>query len=313
VAAHLSFLALVALACVWSQRSRNDIEQTLMTQHAQHYMATTVITFNIRSVRSFAAAGGSTILPALLREHAPTLLFLQETHLLDADVAACPVHAWLQGTGYRVHAVTCLSRSSSGLLAIAPDTYAQPIVAPTVASDLFQGRALETHIAAPQGHIVVLNVYVVHSGMRLEKADRRAAWDAALGARIQEHVANGKQVLVCGDLNVAPTALDLANPTANRKRAGFTEAEREGWTALLRTCDMADAFRAKHPGEAGCYSFWTLRVPGTRERNVGWRLDGAACSNALLPAIERCDILTSVTGSDHAPLLCTVATRSTCA
>lgn len=109
-----------------------------------------------------------------------------------------------------------------------------------------------------------------------------------------------KPVIVCGDLNVAATARDLANPTANRNNAGFTEQERGKFAELLDS-GFADTFRLLHPEEIK-YSWWSYRFKA-RERNAGWRIDYFLISDFAKGLVTKADILTDVYGSDHCPVL----------
>ena len=109
-----------------------------------------------------------------------------------------------------------------------------------------------------------------------------------------------KPVIVCGDLNVAATARDLANPTANRNNAGFTEQERGKFAELLDS-GFADTFRLLHPEEIK-YSWWSYRFKA-RERNAGWRIDYFLISDFAKGLVKKADILTDVYGSDHCPVL----------
>lgn len=109
-----------------------------------------------------------------------------------------------------------------------------------------------------------------------------------------------KPVIVCGDLNVAATARDLANPTANRNNAGFTEQERGKFAELLNS-GFADTFRLLHPEEIK-YSWWSYRFKA-RERNAGWRIDYFLISDFAKGLVTKADILTDVYGSDHCPVL----------
>ena len=109
-----------------------------------------------------------------------------------------------------------------------------------------------------------------------------------------------KPVIVCGDSNVAATARDLANPTANRNNAGFTEQERGKFAELLDS-GFADTFRLLHPDEIK-YSWWSYRFKA-RERNAGWRIDYFLISDFAKGLVTNADILTDVYGSDHCPVL----------
>ena len=108
-----------------------------------------------------------------------------------------------------------------------------------------------------------------------------------------------KPIIICGDLNVAATVLDIKNPKSNEHNAGFTIEEREKFQVLLDS-GFTDSFRSLHPDEEK-YSWWSYRFKA-REKNIGWRLDYFLVSDDAKDKIIEADILTEVMGSDHAPI-----------
>ncbi|MCL2606765.1 MAG: exodeoxyribonuclease III, partial [Coriobacteriia bacterium] len=109
-----------------------------------------------------------------------------------------------------------------------------------------------------------------------------------------------KAVILCGDLNVAHTIMDLHNPKANKGNAGFTPEERKGFSELLNL-GFVDSFRELHPLKEGAYTWWSYRK-GVRERNVGWRIDYILVSESLKKSIAESAIYDEVYGSDHCPI-----------
>ena len=128
---------------------------------------------------------------------------------------------------------------------------------------------------------------------------RTLEWDVDFLAHVKA-LDSKKPVIVCGDLNVAHTEIDLANPKANRKNAGFTDEERDGLTRLL-AAGFVDSFRYFYPDAKHRYSWWSYRG-GARKRNVGWRIDYICLSERLLPQVSGASILDQVEGSDHCPV-----------
>ena len=110
-----------------------------------------------------------------------------------------------------------------------------------------------------------------------------------------------KPVVYCGDLNVAHREIDLKNPKTNRNNAGFTDQEREKMTCLLSS-GFTDSFRYLYPDTEGIYSWWSYRF-NARKNNAGWRIDYFIVSDRLRDKIKRAEILTTVEGSDHCPVL----------
>lgn len=110
-----------------------------------------------------------------------------------------------------------------------------------------------------------------------------------------------KPVILCGDLNVANKAIDLARPKENyNKSAGFTQEEINGIDNFTQS-GFVDSFRALHPEKVN-YSWWSYRG-GARERNVGRRIDYFLVSEKLIPSVQKAQILNEGYGSDHCPIL----------
>jgi len=108
-----------------------------------------------------------------------------------------------------------------------------------------------------------------------------------------------KPVIFCGDLNVAHTEEDLANPKANEGGHGFTKEEREGIDHIIRA-GFVDSFRHFTPHGKGYYTWWS-HFANARARNVGWRIDYVFVSKRLLPKVRKALILPKYLGSDHCP------------
>jgi exodeoxyribonuclease-3 len=109
-----------------------------------------------------------------------------------------------------------------------------------------------------------------------------------------------KPVIFCGDLNVAHTEDDLANPKPNEGEHGFTKEEREGVDRILEA-GFVDTFRHFTKGN-GHYTWWTP-WRNARTNNVGWRIDYFFVSQDFLPKVINSTILPQVLGSDHCPIL----------
>jgi len=110
-----------------------------------------------------------------------------------------------------------------------------------------------------------------------------------------------KKVIICGDLNVAHTEIDLKNPKTNLKTAGFTIEERESFDKILNKTKLIDSFRYLNKDEIK-YSYWSYRFK-SREKNIGWRIDYFLVDQKLKKKIIKSDILVDVMGSDHAPII----------
>jgi exodeoxyribonuclease-3 len=111
--------------------------------------------------------------------------------------------------------------------------------------------------------------------------------------------AAGEPILVMGDFNTAPHAIDLARPKDNQKTSGFLPEERAELQRWMSR-GWVDTFRAFEQGP-GHYTWWSQRF-GVREKNVGWRLDLVLASPGAMPFVRKATIHSDVRGSDHCPV-----------
>jgi len=157
-----------------------------------------------------------------------------------------------------------------------------------------EGRVLT--LEYPDFYLV--NVYTPNSKRGLERLPYRQEWDLAF-----LHFLNGlrekKGVIFCGDLNVAHTEIDLANPKRNAKNHGFTPEERAGFSRFIEN-DYIDTFR-EFTKEGEHYTWWNV-ITNSRARNKGWRIDYFCISANLRPLLKNAWIMPEVMGSDHCPV-----------
>ena len=145
----------------------------------------------------------------------------------------------------------------------------------------------------------VVNVYTPNSKDDLTRLSLRYdKWDKAFLEHLKM-LEKIKPVVFCGDLNVAHTADDLANPKQNEGKHGFTNEEREGVDSIIKA-GFIDTFRYFTKGN-GHYTWWT-HWANARERNVGWRIDYFFVSSGLLSKVKSSKIFSDVFGSDHCPI-----------
>ena len=113
--------------------------------------------------------------------------------------------------------------------------------------------------------------------------------------------AEGRELILCGDYNIAHKPIDLKNWRSNQKTSGFLPQERDWMEALFTTEGFVDAFRVLNQ-EEGQYTWWSYRARGW-EKNVGWRIDYQVVTPALKDTIRAVTVERGQQFSDHAPLI----------
>lgn len=145
----------------------------------------------------------------------------------------------------------------------------------------------------------LVNVYTPNSKRGLLRLEERQQWDKDFLTYLKK-LESSKPVIVCGDMNVAHTQIDLANPKPNyNKNAGFTQAEIDGFENYL-AAGFIDTFREFNK-EPKNYTWWSYMF-NARARNIGWRIDYFLISKALRPRLQEANIHPAIMGSDHCPV-----------
>jgi len=149
-------------------------------------------------------------------------------------------------------------------------------------------------------HFTLLNAYFPNS----QRDHARLGFKLAFCEKILEVMnalrAKGKRVVVCGDFNIAHQEIDLRNPKANQKNAGFLPEER-AWMNKFVEQGYIDTFRVFHPGPDH-YTWWSYRT-GVREKNIGWRLDHFFVGPEIKDRLKDAHHRHAVMGSDHCPVI----------
>jgi exodeoxyribonuclease-3 len=145
----------------------------------------------------------------------------------------------------------------------------------------------------------LVNVYTPNSKRGLLRLSYRLKWEDDFRKYVKK-LDKIKPVIICGDLNVAHKEIDLKNPKANMKNAGFSIEERTKLTQLLEA-GFIDSYRYFYPDKEGAYSWWSYMY-NARQNNIGWRLDYFNVSKRLQDNLLGATILCNVLGSDHCPI-----------
>jgi exodeoxyribonuclease III len=258
--------------------------------------------WNVNGIRAVVKKG---LFQSFLRAHEPDVLCLQETKAERGQIE-------IEAAGYHEYWNSAVKKGYSGTALFSrrepirvtngfPRDFAERY---TFADELERDSGEEGRvITAEFDKFHVVTVYTPNAKDDLSRLSlRHKHWDPAFLAYCRQ-LERAKPVILCGDLNVAHTELDLANPKPNRGKKGFTEEEREGFQNFL-DAGFIDTFRLFTQGN-GHYSWWS-HFANSRARNVGWRIDYFLVSGALRASVAAAAIHADVMGSDHCPVSVTL-------
>jgi exodeoxyribonuclease-3 len=261
-----------------------------------------IATWNVNGIRAVHKKG--LFLP-FVKEVKPDVLCLQETkaqqHESPIDLPDYEEY-WnsAEKKGYSGTAIFTKEKPLAVLL-----DFPSEIVKKYTLKDGYGDLSKEGRVIAAEfpEHFVV-NVYTPNAKDDLSRLPmRHKHWDPAFLAYVKQ-LEKKKPVIFCGDLNVAHTSDDLANPKQNEGKKGFTDEEREGIDNIIHA-GFADTFRLFTKGN-GHYTWWSP-FANARARNIGWRIDYLFVSTSLKKAVKRCSIKADTMGSDHCPVVLDIA------
>ncbi|MEU3446536.1 exodeoxyribonuclease III [Streptomyces thermolilacinus] len=167
------------------------------------------------------------------------------------------------------------------------------------------GRYLEADLPG----VTVASLYLPSGEVGTERQDEKVRFMDAFLPYLKElrerAAADGREVLVCGDWNIAHREADLKNWRANRNSSGFLPEEREWFGRVIDEAGYVDVVRALHPDQDGPYSWWSYRGRAF-DNDSGWRIDyhmatPGLASRALKARVERAETH-AARWSDHAPV-----------
>ncbi len=172
-------------------------------------------------------------------------------------------------------------------------------------------EALGIHEFDSEGRVLIaefdkftlINCYFPNSQNGGKRLDYKISFCDAVLEKCQKLIEAGKNIVLCGDYNIAHTPIDLARPKQNEKNAGYLPEERE-WMSKFIDAGFVDSFRIFN-SEGGHYSWWSYRA-GARQKNIGWRIDYHCVNSSFSDQISGAEIHPDVMGSDHCPVSITL-------
>ena len=159
-----------------------------------------------------------------------------------------------------------------------------------------EGRVLEHRFK----NFILFNIYFPNGQKDEQRLNFKMKFYTDFLSYLEKLLKEGKEIIICGDVNTAHKEIDLTHPKANQNTSGFLPIER-AWIDSLLKLGFIDTFREIHGTIKEKYSWWSYRMKA-RERNVGWRIDYFFISKNLKSKLKDAFIREDIFGSDHAPV-----------
>jgi len=250
-----------------------------------------IITTNLNGIRSAVKKG---FLPWMQKEEAD-ILCLQELKAQEADMTAEMRHPG----GYHGYFHYAEKKGYSGVgiyTRRVPDQVIVGLGRPDIDAE---GRYLELMFGA----LSVISVYLPSGSSGPERQTVKLAFMEHFFGKLAELAKSGRDVVLCGDWNIAHNEIDLKNWKGNRKNSGFLPEERQWLTRVFSELRWVDVYRTLHPTTEGeSYTWWSHRGQAYA-KNVGWRIDYQIATPGIGAKARAARIYKAERFSDHAPLI----------
>ena len=246
---------------------------------------------NLNGIRSAAKKG----LEAWLEKAKPDCICVQEIKAQAADVAGnFDTLAGLQG---HFHYAEKKGYSGAGIYTPHPiDDLQIGFGNPEFDAE---GRYVEISI----GSLSVVSVYMPSGSSSPERQEAKFRFLDAFLPHLIKLKQKGRQVVLCGDVNIAHQEIDLKNWKGNLKNSGFLPEERAWLTRLFTKEGYMDVYRHLEPHASdSCYTWWSQRGQAYA-KNVGWRIDYQIATPEFGKSAKKAGVYKKQRFSDHAPLM----------
>jgi exodeoxyribonuclease-3 len=249
-----------------------------------------IITLNLNGIRSAWSKG---LLPWATAQRAD-IVCLQELKAQSADLseemkAPDGMHAYYhcaEKKGYSGVGLWCRKRPDDVIEGLGNREFDA------------EGR----YLRADFGKLSVISLYLPSGSSGPERQEAKFRFMALFYPHLLELANSGRDIVICGDWNIAHQEIDLKNWKGNRKNSGFLPEERAWVSRALTDGPWHDVYRELHPeATEDCYTWWSNRGQAWA-KNVGWRLDYQLATPALASAARQTSVYKDQRFSDHAPL-----------
>jgi exodeoxyribonuclease-3 len=157
-------------------------------------------------------------------------------------------------------------------------------------------------LQADFGNLSVISVYLPSGSSGEHRQQAKFSFMEKFYPRLQRLKAKGREIVLCGDWNIAHHEIDLKNWRGNRKNSGFLPEERAWLTRVFDELGWVDVYRLLHPDTTDAsYTWWSNRGQAWA-KNVGWRIDYQIATAGIAATARKAAIYKDERFSDHAPL-----------
>jgi exodeoxyribonuclease-3 len=248
-----------------------------------------VITINVCGIRASQKKG----LFEWLKKTKADFICMQETRALEEQIRDKSFFL----RGYSRYLNVAEKKGYSG---VAIYTKHKPIkIQTSFSKSIFESEG--RFILAEYEHYSIVSVYFPSGSSGEIRQNLKYKFMQYFERFVKDQIDKKKNLIVCGDYNIAHTKDDIKNLKSNQNNSGFLPEEREWMTKLINTVGLIDAFRLKCK-KPEVYTWWSNRG-NAYNNNVGWRIDYQMITENFSKKIKSASVYRGKKFSDHAPLI----------
>jgi len=248
-----------------------------------------IITVNLNGIRSAAGKG----FYEWLDQQNADIVCLQELKALAPDMTA----QMLMPNGFQGYFHYAEKKGYSGVAIYCRQKPKQVIKGLGINEFDAEGR----YICADFENFSVVSVYLPSGSSGEDRQEVKFRFMAAFMPHLRALRASGRELVICGDWNIAHREIDLKNWRGNKKNSGFLPEERAWLSEVFDEVGLVDVFRFVHP-ELQAYTWWSNRGQAWA-KDVGWRIDYQVATPGIAAYAKSASIYKAQRFSDHAPLI----------